>query len=1121
MPRGWVYTAAAALFLWLPRAATAQSTWAIESVGVNPDYTHSLALDTHDVPHISYIAFTSPTTYRLVYTTKIAAAWVAEIVDTVGPGGMTSIALDGDDNPHIAYHSMDGLVKYARKLGGVWDVETIAVDVEYGSSGISLALDSQGNPHIAYWAYRNLTYASRGGSWGFEIVASTSPTNIVSLALDTQNVPHIIYWMTSGGEIKYARKPAGAWLIETVTTGVPVGLAVDPAGQPHIAYTQTAGVAYATKTDGSWIFEILDPTGSGGLFHTLALDSQGNPHISYKRSSPQEVIRHATRRDGTWTTETVETTSTWIGAVGVAVDSHDVPHLCYDVGGAILKYATRSFCSAQNSIVSFQRGLGTSLTDAWQSLGPRDGRGTPLGYGGQLTLRFLHDIVDQLGPDLRVWELGHNTPGAIDENYRVEASLDGNTWSVLDSVPGDVGHFDLSQGGLASARYIRISDLPPLEQTPPFDPTVVGADIDAVEALHCASFETDCSDGYDNDGDGLIDCQDPDCRVDADHDGHYVPPCGDDCNDYRANVHPGLVENCRNGVDDDCNGLVDCADPDCHDASKADTDQDGTADCDDACPYLGDRCQLLVWQAGAQPNSATNLDILVCAHENMPPSYTSAELEQDIDAIRQAFFTLPVSGLNTKVTFWRCAIRVDPSNAQSGFQKVWDEAHLRHIEAIAIRAPVGTTIGTTTLANDITLPNDIPLTFLTDDPRSSPPSSTIPALHELGHSALGLQDEYWGDLGQCKSLPCRLRSSPIRNGEPPANVWGTLEECQQAGFETPCWELCREFWRFWCTAYRLGDHTQNGNLMRAKCPNEIWNTLTYGEAGDARLRTVTGLSKPSKPGLHDATLAFGDSLARTLSVALRFLGNAAIVDSVRIKPASITQTTSVGNPVYLELRDSGGNIVQYRSIWDPRYATLHDSLPTQDPVPVTITVGHASGAQRWRVVDRDTVVLTQGSLGRAFLQYCGSINYTDAECFREDTDGDSIPDVYDNCPTTYNPDQRDLNGNGIGRACDPTDVAELSTTPFRLFLSQSWPNPLRAFSQIAFTLPSEDKVRLRIFTIAGKEVVRLVDRRLGSGPHAVTWDGRDSRGRRVASGIYFYRLETSDRSSSKKLVVLN
>ena len=62
--------------------------------------------------------------------------------------------------------------------------------------------------------------------------------------------------------------------------------------------------------------------------------------------------------------------------------------------------------------------------------------------------------------------------------------------------------------------------------------------------------EFDCTDGVDDDGDGLVDCADPDCAAD--------PACsGDD------DTSSGPQEDCINGVDDDEDGDVDCADPDC------------------------------------------------------------------------------------------------------------------------------------------------------------------------------------------------------------------------------------------------------------------------------------------------------------------------------------------------------------------------------------------------------------------------------------------------------------------------------------------------------------------------------------------------------------------------------
>ncbi|MBM4391998.1 MAG: hypothetical protein FJ090_12825, partial [Deltaproteobacteria bacterium] len=55
-----------------------------------------------------------------------------------------------------------------------------------------------------------------------------------------------------------------------------------------------------------------------------------------------------------------------------------------------------------------------------------------------------------------------------------------------------------------------------------------------------------CLDGNDNDGDGLVDCDDPDCAADSSCTGSGTP-----------------TEACLDGADNDADGLVDCDDPDC------------------------------------------------------------------------------------------------------------------------------------------------------------------------------------------------------------------------------------------------------------------------------------------------------------------------------------------------------------------------------------------------------------------------------------------------------------------------------------------------------------------------------------------------------------------------------
>ena len=88
------------------------------------------------------------------------------------------------------------------------------------------------------------------------------------------------------------------------------------------------------------------------------------------------------------------------------------------------------------------------------------------------------------------------------------------------------------------------------------------------------------------------------------------------------------------------------------------------------------------------------------------------------------------------------------------------------------------------------------------------------------------------------------------------------------------------------------------------------------------------------------------------------------------------------------------------------------------------------------------------------------------------------------------------------------------------YLAQNYPNPFGSSTTIAYSLRAPGRVRVSIYDIRGALVREVVKERVAAGVHRVVWDGRDTRGRTVGSGIYFCRLEAGDFAETRRMVLL-
>lgn len=92
--------------------------------------------------------------------------------------------------------------------------------------------------------------------------------------------------------------------------------------------------------------------------------------------------------------------------------------------------------------------------------------------------------------------------------------------------------------------------------------------------------------------------------------------------------------------------------------------------------------------------------------------------------------------------------------------------------------------------------------------------------------------------------------------------------------------------------------------------------------------------------------------------------------------------------------------------------------------------------------------------------------------------------------------------------------------PASVTLTPGFPNPFNAAITVPFALPRESPVRVTVLSLTGQTLRVLWDHVAAAGKHQVQWDGTDSLGRRMASGLYLIRLEAGDTVHVQKVTLM-
>jgi hypothetical protein len=104
-------------------------------------------------------------------------------------------------------------------------------------------------------------------------------------------------------------------------------------------------------------------------------------------------------------------------------------------------------------------------------------------------------------------------------------------------------------------------------------------------------------------------------------------------------------------------------------------------------------------------------------------------------------------------------------------------------------------------------------------------------------------------------------------------------------------------------------------------------------------------------------------------------------------------------------------------------------------------------------------------------------------------------------------------GTGVEEVQDESSVGGFS-------LGQNYPNPFNRSTIFEYRLAEAGRVSLLIYNVRGEKVCTLVEAEKKAGKHTVEWDGTNSSGQCISSGIYLYRLEAAESSETRRLLYL-
>ena len=301
------------------------------------------------------------------------------------------------------------------------------------------------------------------------------------------------------------------------------------------------------------------------------------------------------------------------------------------------------------------------------------------------------------------------------------------------------------------------------------------------------------------------------------------------------------------------------------------------------------------------------------------------------------------------------------------------------------------------------------------------------------------------------------------------------------------------------TAYVPQEDREVGLLVRSTDSGATWNTVARDTISPLRaLRFVDASSgwAVGDSGLIIHTSDGGQTWTRQMSGTFRGLNAVAFADvrhGLVAAGDSILRTTDGGATWRPQACLASGFGLRGLSLSTPEAATAVGGESHSSPM------GH--GGRWW------TAALCRSSDGGATwtMSLSSSRNgMLEAVSFADDRTG-----------TAVGPGGLILRTTTGGTTWTQDERPPVAALPAEMKLYQNYPNPFNPSTTIKFELPKTSHVSLTVYDILGREVSVLVNERRDAGVHEVRLDGSN-----LASGVYFYRLQTGDFTQTKRLLLL-